>query len=84
MKKQILILKQSDTKILVHPEYLEIKTLEESYIMAFIHIKMIYLNKSIQIDIGTCYRLSEKVTLFITDHNGYIIAKLENLKGKDA
>ncbi len=83
MKKQILILKQNNTKITVHKEYMEIRTPQKSYIVSFLHLEAIYLNKTIDINIGACYAISKKIPLFITDHNGYIIANLRSTKDEE-
>ncbi len=77
--KKILILKEHDTKLTIHPKYLDIRTLKGSYIVAFSHIKMIYLNKAISIDLKSCYALCCKIPLFIIDQNGYIIAEFKRL-----
>ncbi len=83
MKKQILILKDNNTKITVYEKYMLIKTIQESYVVAFLHLGAIYLNKTIDVDIGTCYAISKKIPFFLTDHNGYIIAKLEGAKDEE-
>jgi len=79
LKKQILILKQSATGLIVHQEHMEIITPKESYIVAYRHIDAIYLNKAIRVDIGTCYALSQKVALYLIDHNGYLLAELKEV-----
>jgi hypothetical protein len=47
------------------------------------HLKAIYLNKSIDIDISTCYELSQKVPFFIIDQNGYILATLKEVDDEE-
>jgi hypothetical protein len=83
MIKQLLILKDSHTKITTHSTYMEIKSFKDSYIVSYMHLKAIYLNKSIDIDISTCYELSQKVPLFIIDQNGYILATLKEVDDEE-
>ncbi len=80
MSQKIIILKENTTKLTVFEEYMSIKNIYDDLIISFSHIKMVYLNKSIEVDIATCYEISKKVPLFIIDHNGYIIAELKRLQ----
>ena len=82
MSKRVLILKDKQTKITVHQEYLYIENFERNAIVGFINIKAVYINKSLEIDIGECYKISQKIPLFIIDHNGYILSQL--IKETDA
>jgi len=79
MRKRVLILRDSRTKISAHSEYIEIKNILSSYIVSFRHIEAIYINKAIFIDIATCYFISTKVPLFLIDQNGYILAELKRV-----
>ena len=79
MKKQILILRQSSTKIIIRSDHMEVITLGRSYVVAYRHLDAVYLNKAIRVDIGTCYALSRKVPLFLIDHNGYLLAELREV-----
>jgi len=80
VSQKIIILKENTTKLTVFEEYMSIKNIYDDLIISFSHIKMVYLNKSIEVDIATCYEISKKVPLFIIDHNGYIIAELKRLQ----
>lgn len=79
MKKRLLILKESSTKLTVHSDYIEIVTPEHSYVVAFCHLGALYLNKAIKIDIGTCYSLSRRVPLFLIDRHGRLLAELKGI-----
>jgi hypothetical protein len=83
MKKQLLILKDSQTKIKAYHDYIDIKTFKDSYVVSYMHLKAIYLNKAIDIDISTCYSISVKVPLYIIDQNGYILATLREVDDEE-
>jgi len=80
MNKKILILREPHTKITAYAEYLHIKNITRSYVISFIHIERIYLSKSIDTSLSTCYELSIKVPLFIIDQHGYILAELKRVQ----
>ncbi len=76
MKKRTLILRDPKTRLTLHEAHLEIHTPVASYRVAFVHLARVYLNKSLDVTIGTCYALSQKAELYLIDHEGYILAKL--------
>ena len=82
MSQRVLIIKDKETEITVHKEYLHIENFEQSFIISFVHIKAIYINKSLNLDIGECYKISQIIPLFLIDHNGYILSEL--IKSEDA
>jgi hypothetical protein len=81
--KRVLILRDSKTAITIHSDYIEIKNFINSYVVAFRHIERIYLNKAIDIDISSCYAISQKVPLFIIDEDGYILAELKRVRDEE-
>jgi len=80
MSKRVLIIKNRETEITVHKEYLHIESFEQNFIISFIHIKAIYINKSLNLDIGECYKISQNIPLFLIDHNGYILSELKRVE----
>ena len=77
MKKRILILRDPKTKITPHTDYIEITNITNRYIVSYRHVSAIYLNKAIKLDMSACYTLYTHIPkLYITDQNGYILAKL--------
>lgn len=70
-----LIIKDSQTAITIHNEYIELKHPKQNSIIAFCHIESIYLNKAIDVSIGECYKIMQKVPFFLIDENGYILAQ---------
>lgn len=80
MRKRILILRDHRTKLRYHDEFIEVSSLLSSYRVAFIHLERIYLNKSIEVDIATCYAISQKVPLVLIDHNGYLLAEIKGIE----
>ena len=79
MKKRLLILRDPNTKITIHREYLEITAGTQHYIVAYRHIEAIYLNKANKIPVGICYTISTHVPFYLIDQNGYIIAQLKGI-----
>ncbi len=77
MRKRVLILREPTTSIKVEDTHLEIRNILNNYVVSFIHIESIYISKTIKVDIGVCYKISQKVPLFIIDQNGYILAELK-------
>ncbi len=74
---RILILRDPATRIEVHTEHLRIKTPLHNYAVAYRHIETIYLNKAIPVTLSQGYTLCTHVKLYLVDHHGYILAKLE-------
>ena len=73
--KKLLILKSYHDKIKVFSTHIEIVQNNKEFIMSFRHIKAVYINKSIEISLEDCYRIYEKVPLYIIDSNGYIVCR---------
>lgn len=73
--RRTVIVKESQVKLMVHQEYIELKSPTQSRIIAFRHIEALYLNKAIKIPIGHCYQIMEKVPFFLIDEHGYILAQ---------
>jgi len=79
MRKRVLILKEPTTTIKVEDTHLEIKNILNNLIISFAHVESVYISKTIKVDIGVCYKISQKVPLFIIDQNGYILAELKRM-----
>ena len=47
-------------------------------ILAFRYIQELYINKTIDISIKECVRLSKIFSLFVTDYHGYILAEVKS------
>jgi len=75
--KKILVLKDKMIEIKIYEEYLEFVCEEKEFIAAFKHISEVYINKQINISLDKTLKIAKKVPLFLTDHNGYIVAKVE-------
>ena len=74
--KRSVIVKDANVTIMVGSDYLSLKSLEEDQVIGFRHIKAVYLNKALSLDIGECYKIMQKVPLFLIDEHGYILAQL--------
>lgn len=75
--KRSLIVKSSKVELRVEQEYLSLESFEGEQIVGFRHIKAVYLNKAIALDIGECYKIMQRVPLYIIDEHGYILAELK-------
>lgn len=75
--KRSVIVKDSDVKLTVGSDYLSLESCEGDRVIGFRHIKAVYLNKALAVDIGECYKIMQKVPLFLIDEHGYILAVLK-------
>jgi len=80
MSKRVFIFREPSTKITLHAEYMHVKNIYYDKVIALRHIEMVYLSKSIEISMATCYELSTHVPLYIIDNHGYILAELKCIK----
>lgn len=74
--KRSIIVKDSEVRIRVEQDYLSLESFEGDQVIGFRHIKAVYLNKALALDIGECYKIMQRVPLFIIDEHGYILARL--------
>lgn len=72
-----IIIKDSRVEVRVEQEYLSLESFEGDQIIGFRHIKAVYLNKALGLDIGECYKIMQRVPLFLIDEHGYILAELK-------
>lgn len=80
MRKRVLILREPTTSIRVEGTHLEIKNILNNLIVSFAHVEAIYISKAIKVDIATCYKISQKIPLFVIDRHGTILAELKRPK----
>jgi len=76
--KHIVIIKNSSTKVDVCSDYLHISQNNNENIIAFRHIKELYINKNIELYIKDSVKLSKFFRLFLTDQYGNILAEVQN------
>lgn len=81
--KRSVIVKDSGVTVTVGSDYLLLKSLEADQVIGFRHIKAVYLNKALSLDIGECYKIMQKVPLFLIDEHGYILAQLHEETGHE-
>ncbi len=75
--KQIVVVKGSKTQVNIFSDYLCIKKNGAETIIAYRHIKELYLNKLIDISIADSIRLSKIFDTYFTDQYGNILAKVQ-------
>ncbi len=75
MKKHFLVLRDHHAKIIAKDEFLYIIKNSQKNIVAYKHLKAIFINIALKTNIQTCYKIAKYIPLFIIDSNGYIIAK---------
>jgi len=78
-----IIIKDSKVEVRVEQEYLSLESFEGDQIIGFRHIKAVYLNKALALDIGECYKIMQRVPLFLIDEHGYILAELKAEKKEE-
>lgn len=74
--RRSIIVRDSNVKVTVEQEYLLLNSFEEEQVVGFRHIKAVYLNKALALDIGECYKIMQRVPLYIIDEHGYILARM--------
>lgn len=77
MKKRLLFLKEKDTRLIPHQEYLEFVKGGKHYIIAYRHLEGVYIYIGIEIRLRTLAKVAQKVDLHIVDRYGYILASVE-------
>ena len=76
MSKRSLVIRDTKKKIKVFDEYIMI----DRGIIGFKQIDSVYLINSHKLPLSECYKLSQKVNLYLIDHNGYIKSTLSRYK----
>jgi len=80
--RRSIIVKDSDVKVRVESDFLSLESLEGDQVIGFRHIKAVYLNKALALDIGECYKIMQRVPLYLIDEHGYILARMvEEVQG---
>lgn len=75
--KQIVIIKESKTTLHINKEYLIIKKPECSdSVIAYRHIKRLYVNKLININISECLLLAALFDLYFIDQHGQLLGRI--------
>jgi len=77
--KQIVVIKNSQTKVFVCKNYLIVRTKDAENILGFRYIEKLYLNKLIDISISNVIKLSHIFDVYFIDQYGKILAKVQNL-----
>ena len=76
--KQIVIIKESSTTLIIEKEYLIIKKANSSdNVIAYRHIKKLYINKLIDISISKYLELATNFELYFINQYGHILGKIQ-------
>jgi len=76
--KQIVVIKESSTLLQIEKEYLIIKKPACSdNVIAYRHIKKLYINKLIKISIAECLQLASFFELYFINQHGNILGRIE-------
>jgi hypothetical protein len=76
--KQIVVIKESSTILYIEKEYLTIKKPACSdNIIAYRHIKRLYINKLINISISECLKLASLFELCFINQHGNVLGRIE-------
>lgn len=78
--KQIVIVKNSNSKINIETEYLEITNIYENRIIGLRNISQLYINQQIPIIPAKLIRISKFIEVFFIDHYGHILGKIKREK----
>jgi len=76
--KQIVVIKASSTILTIEKEYLVIKksTCSDN-VIAYRHIKRLYMNKLINISISECLKLASLFELYFINQHGNILGSIK-------
>ncbi len=77
MKKHYLVLRDHHSKIIAKDDFCYIIKNSQKNIVAYKHIKAIFINIALKTNINTCYKLAQNIPLYLIDPQGKIIAKLD-------
>ena len=76
--KQIVVIKESITTLVVEKEYLIIKKPQYAdNVIAYRHIRKLYINKLINITISECLQLAIKFELYFINQHGKILGRMK-------
>ena len=74
--KKPLVIRDKNVKLIAKEEYLAVVQNSEKRVISYKHLKEIYINLAVKVNINTCYKISKKLPLYFIDSNDYIVAKL--------
>jgi len=76
--KQIIVIKASSTILNIEKEYLIIKksTCSDN-VIAYRHIKRLYINKLVNISISECLKLASLFELYFINQHGNILGRIQ-------
>ena len=78
--KQIVIIKDSSSKIKVNKEYIEITNLYESRIIGLRNINQLYINQLIQIVPSQFLKLAKRFSIYFINYHGHILGEIKREK----
>ena len=80
--KQIVIIKDSKSKIKINSDHIEVKSIYENRIIGLKNINQLYINQQIQIVPSQLIRISEFIQVFFIDHYGHILGAIKREKNE--
>jgi len=75
--KQIVIVKDSSTKVRVYKDYLDITNIYESRVIGLNNIKELYINQLIQIVPSEFLKLSCRFPIYFINQRGHILGYIK-------
>ena len=75
--KQIVIIKDSKSKLKIKSDYIEISTIFENRIIGLKNISQLYINQQIEIIPAQLIKISSCIEVFFIDHNGHILGSIK-------
>ena len=80
--KQIVIIKDSSTKVRVYKEYLDVTNIYESRVIGLNNIKELYINQLIQIVPSQFLKLTQKFPVYFINQKGHILGCIKRVENE--
>ena len=78
--KQIVIIKDSKSKIKINSDYIEVRNIYENRIIGLKNISQLYINQQIEVIPSQLIKISSSIQVFFIDHHGHILGIIKREK----
>ncbi|NWF67286.1 MAG: hypothetical protein HXX81_07465 [Campylobacterales bacterium] len=74
------MIKDGRSKVVVDERYIDVCSENGEFLIGFVNIKELYINKEIDLNISDLFRLAKYVKVFLIDGNGNLIGRFKRFK----
>ncbi len=79
-----MILQDPGIVVIPHAEYLEFERDGTRRIVAYRHLRALYLYEGVDVSLSDLVRMAVRVPLYLIDRRGYVVAQVRPVEGDDA